>query len=62
MNSDEIELSAQEQEQDEKANAKDRISRTEGDRTVDSPDLARPEEEAKGQEIKKEARSQNKAF
>lgn len=64
MRSDDIQLSAQEQEQDEKANAKDRIPSTEGDRVVDSHDLNRSGEADRSQEpetrshgINKEARS-----
>jgi hypothetical protein len=44
MSKDEIELSAQEQEQDERANSSDRIPSAEGDRLVDSHDLAHPGE------------------
>lgn len=43
MSSDEIELSAQEQERDEVANAQERIPATKSDRTVDARDLARTE-------------------
>ena len=58
MSRDEIELSAQEQEQDERANAKDRTPSAESDRTVDSPDLAQTGEEPTDMRDNPEKRSQ----